>query len=73
MTRFVIDRRHDTHHDRDVWCVWQVVDGGEPLLLGEYDSPASAEASLAEHPRASSDVSWAYLEDPPSDDAEDER
>ena len=72
MSRFVIDQRTDAHHERDAWCVWELVPNDEPILLGEYDSPASAKASLDVAWRAPHHlemVSWAYIAEPDAEES----
>lgn len=74
MSRFIIDQRTDAHHGRDVWSVWEVASDGEPALLGEYDTVASAKASLDVEwrpPHYLEVVTWSYIADAdePNEDA----
>ena len=74
MSQYVIDRRRDRHHDEDVWCVWELVQSDEPILRGEFDSLASAKASLNvvwSPPDSPEQGDWDYI-GRPVDEADEE-
>lgn len=64
MPRYVINARTDRHHEEQAWSVWELVPSDEPVLLGEYDSLASAKASLNVRwiqPDSPAEASWHYI------------